>query len=61
MLSPSGASDTLCLCVSLTSCTPVLSLHVHSCESCTLMFTEPPCILSRAPYMGPHVISCAIT
>ncbi|KAJ6793299.1 putative basic proline-rich protein-like [Iris pallida] len=31
-------------------------LHVHSGELCTLRFTEPPCILSRAPYMGPHVI-----
>ncbi|KAJ6791097.1 hypothetical protein M6B38_245505 [Iris pallida] len=51
--SPSGASGTLCLCISLTSYTPVLSLHVHSCESCTLMFTEPHVYYHVHPIWAP--------
>ncbi|KAJ6825586.1 putative leucine-rich repeat extensin-like protein 3 [Iris pallida] len=51
MLSPSGASGTLChvrFTFIMYSC--AFTIHVHSCESCTLMFTEPSCILSCAPF-----------
>ncbi|KAJ6848716.1 hypothetical protein M6B38_275865 [Iris pallida] len=54
MLSPSGASGTLChvhFTFIMYSC--AFTIHVHSCESCTIMFTEPSCILSCAPFHGP--------
>ncbi|KAJ6839143.1 hypothetical protein M6B38_316720 [Iris pallida] len=62
MLSPSGASGTLChvrFTFIMYSC--AFAIHVYFCESCTLMFTEPSCIVSCAPFHGPHVISCIIT
>ncbi|KAJ6839144.1 hypothetical protein M6B38_316725 [Iris pallida] len=54
MLSPSGASSTLChvrFTFIMYSC--AFTIYVYSCESCTLMFTEPSCIISCAPFHGP--------
>ncbi|KAJ6833457.1 hypothetical protein M6B38_340035 [Iris pallida] len=48
MLSPSGASGTLCLCVSLTSCTPVLLFYM-----CTPVNLVLSC--SRSPHVYYHV------
>ncbi|KAJ6791134.1 hypothetical protein M6B38_245690 [Iris pallida] len=62
MLSPSGASGTLChvrFTFIMYSC--AFTIDVHSCESCTIMFTEPHVYYHVHLFMGPHVISYTIT